>query len=108
MNRKEFDVLKSLDKESRTFLIKQSNQSVFATLDLYGMSDALAVLSGTTDNIPIWDEVWAEFGPDIDKCMAVFQSRRKGKKKAAKFDRHASASSHAPAHATDIEEGATS
>jgi type IV secretion system protein VirB4 len=40
--------------------------------------------------------------------MAVFQSRRKGKKKTAKFDRHASASSHAPAHATDIEEGATS
>lgn len=108
MNRKEFDVLKSLDKESRTFLIKQSNQSVFATLDLYGMSDALAVLSGTTDNIPIWDEVWAEYGPDIEKCMAVFQSRRKGKKKSAKFDRHAIAQSQVPAHAAGVEAGATS
>ena len=71
-------------------------------------SDALAVLSGTTDNIPIWDEAWAEYGPDIDKCMAVFQTRRKGKKNAVKFDRHAMAGSQVPAHDAGIEEGATS
>jgi type IV secretion system protein VirB4 len=81
---------------------------VFATLDLFGMSDALAVLSGTTDNIPIWDEVWAEYGPDINKCMAVFQTRRKGKKNAAKFDRHAMADSQIPPHTAGIKEDATS
>jgi type IV secretion system protein VirB4 len=108
LNRKEFDELQKLEKESRAFLIKQSNQSVFAKLDLYGMSDVLAVLSGTTDNIPIWDEVWAEFGPNVDKCMPIFQARRKGKKKVAKLDRYAPSHDPVTGNVERIEERATS
>ena len=31
----------------------------------------------------IFDEVWAEYGPDIDIVMPIFQERRKGKKAPA-------------------------
>ena len=80
MTRREFDQYKRLEKESRTFLIKQSHQSAFAMLDLHGMSDELAVLSGSTDNIGIWEDVWNEYGPDLDTVMPIFHERRKGKK----------------------------
>lgn len=50
---KEFLKLKALALESRTFLVKQGHNSSFATLDLYGFSDEIAVLSGTTANVEI-------------------------------------------------------
>ena len=55
LTEKEFLKLKSLDKESRTFLIKQSQNAVFAKLDLYGFDDFLPILSGTTEDIAIVD-----------------------------------------------------
>jgi type IV secretion system protein VirB4 len=77
---KEFEKLKALDLESRTFLIKQGNQSCFAKLDLYGMDDAISVLSGNTENIAIFNDVVAEVGADPEAWMPEFQARRKGKK----------------------------
>lgn len=77
---KEFDELKALRLDSRTCLIKQNGQSVFAMLDLHGMWDELAVLSGSPDNVAIWEEIWKQYGPDIDACMARFQQLRKGKR----------------------------
>jgi type IV secretion system protein VirB4 len=56
-------------------------------LDLHGMSDELAVLSGSTDNIAIWEEVWHEYGPNLDVAMQIFHERRKGKKSGAATDR---------------------
>lgn len=83
MTRREFDQYKRLEKESRTFLIKQSHQSAFAMLDLHGMSDELAVLSGSTDNIAIWEDVWREYAPALDVAMTIFHERRKGKKSSS-------------------------
>ncbi|KVL25461.1 transporter [Burkholderia territorii] len=77
---REFSALKALSKESRTFLIKQSNQSAFATLDLGGMNDEIAVLSGSLDNVAIWEEATRESGGDPALRMSLFQARRKGKK----------------------------
>ena len=39
---KEFEELSKLSLESRTFLVKQSKQSAFAMLDLYGFQDEMA------------------------------------------------------------------
>jgi type IV secretion system protein VirB4 len=75
LTEKEFAELKKLGKASRTFLIKQSNQSAFATLDLYGFDDELAVLSGSTDNIRIMEQTIAEVGDDPDAWLAPFQER---------------------------------
>jgi type IV secretion system protein VirB4 len=83
VTRKEFDKLKELELDSRTFLIKQGNQSCFAKLDLFGLDDAIAVLSGSTENVAIFNEVVEEVGTDPEAWMSLFQARRKGKKSAA-------------------------
>lgn len=77
---REFDTLKRLSKESRTFLIKQSNQSAFATLDLGGMNDEIAVLSSSLDNVAIWEECTRDAHGDAQLRMQIFQERRKGKR----------------------------
>lgn len=63
----EFDKLKALAKDSRTFLIKQSNTSCFAKLDLFGFDDHLPIISGTKEDIVQCEKIRAEFGdsPDI-------------------------------------------
>ncbi|WP_455289951.1 VirB4 family type IV secretion/conjugal transfer ATPase [Cupriavidus necator] len=80
LTEKEFAELKRLSLDSRTFLIKQNGQSVFAKLDLYGMWDELAVLSGSPDNVAIWESVWQQHGPDLEACMTHFQAARQGKR----------------------------
>ena len=53
-----------LPKESRTFLIKQSKQSAFALLDLYGFKDEMPFLSGSSDNVELLHEVMTEVGSE--------------------------------------------
>jgi type IV secretion system protein VirB4 len=82
LNEKEFTELKKLTDTSRTFLIKQGNQSCFAVLDLYGFDDELAIISGSSSNIAILDEVIAEVGHNPDVWIPLFHQRRKeGSKK---------------------------
>lgn len=83
---KEFDKYKQLDKESRTFLIKQGNQSAFATLDLYGLDDDIAVLSGSAENVTILNDILPRTGPDPANWMSEFQSKRTGKKGSPQTD----------------------
>lgn len=82
MTDREFDAYKQLPKEARTFLIKQSNQSAFVTLDLGGMDDEIAVLSSSLDNVAIWEACTREAHGDTDLRMQLFQARRKGKRGA--------------------------
>ena len=56
------------DNTSRVMLIKQSKQSVFTVMDLYGFDDELAVLSGTAENVEILHRTMKEVGseePDV-------------------------------------------
>jgi type IV secretion system protein VirB4 len=80
LTRKEFDQLKDLNIDSRTFLVKQNNQSCFTKLDLYGMDDEISILSGNTENVAIFNEVVNEFGVEPETWMPEFQARRKGKR----------------------------
>lgn len=77
---KEFIEFKKLSLESRTFLIKQGNQSAFAVLDLYGMDDEIAILSGSAENVAIFNEVVAQHGRSPDVWMPYFQAKRTGKR----------------------------
>lgn len=54
LTEREFEELRKLSTASRTFLIKQGNQSAFAVMDLHGMDDELAILSGTSSNLSLW------------------------------------------------------
>ncbi|SIT50783.1 CagE TrbE VirB component of type IV transporter system [Paraburkholderia piptadeniae] len=75
MTRKEFREFRKLTPQSHRFLIKQGNQSAFATFDLSGLDDAIAVFSGDRENVLILDGVRAEMGDDPDAWLPVYLLR---------------------------------
>lgn len=73
----EIDGVLSLDKESRTFLVKQSNDSVFAKFDLYGFDDYLPVISGTTQDIYLCEQIRKYISSnDCEKWIPIFQQAK--------------------------------
>ena len=87
LTEKEFDELVKLSLDSRTFLVKQSKQSAFAMLDLYGFQDEMAFLSGSSDNVELLHRIMQEVGsenPDVwyRPFVEALQERRALKKKA--------------------------
>lgn len=85
MTLKEYNELVKLSLDSRTFLIKQSKQSAFAKLDLYGFKDEMAFLSGSSDNIELLHRIMSEHGESVDNWYRPFveavRERAAGKKK---------------------------
>lgn len=84
LTQKEFIQLQKLALDSRTFLIKQGHNSSFATLDLYGFSDEIAVLSSTKENVDLLDNIMAYFDnkPPSEIWLPIFYEARRRKKKA--------------------------
>lgn len=78
----EFGIVRSLGENSRMFLIKQGHRSAIGKLDLAGLGDILDVLSGTTDNVELLDEIRAETGDDPRRWLPVFHARL-GERRAA-------------------------
>ncbi|OYY74411.1 MAG: hypothetical protein B7Y43_19625, partial [Sphingomonas sp. 28-62-20] len=78
LTRAEFKLIRNdLIPESRRFLVKQGHDSIVVELDLGGLSDELAVLSGTTETVGILDQVRAELGDDPSDWLPVFHERRR-------------------------------
>lgn len=75
LNQKEFDELHKLEKDSRTFLIKQEHQSTFAKLDLEGFDDFMPIFSGTWEGIQLAREIRAEVGNDPKDWLPVFRQK---------------------------------
>lgn len=70
----EFRLIKvDLSPESRRFLIKQGHDSVVVELDLNGMDDELAVLSGRQGTVALLDKLRAEFGDNPEKWLPEFK-----------------------------------
>lgn len=75
---KEFDLIKNgLDPADRSFLIKHGNKSIVAKLDLKGMDDILAVLSGREETVRLLDEIRLEVGDNPKDWLPVFHNRRR-------------------------------
>ena len=66
-----------LAPESHKFLVKQGHDSVVVELDLSGLDDALAVLSGRADTNTVADEIIAEVGNDPVLWLPLFHQRRR-------------------------------
>ncbi len=70
LSEKELSLLRdSIDPQSRFFLLKQGRDSVVARVDLSGMPDALAVLSGRVETVAHLTRLRAEVGDDPDLWM---------------------------------------
>ncbi len=77
LTEKEFDLVKTtLTPESRCFLIKKNNNSVVAKLDLDGLDDSIAVLSGEETTITLLDAIREETGDLPADWLPVFHERR--------------------------------
>ena len=78
LTRTEFRLLREdLSTESRRFLIKQGHDAVVAELDLAGMHDELAILSGRTATVELLDRIRAEVGDDPAVWLPRFHETRK-------------------------------
>jgi type IV secretion system protein VirB4 len=63
----EYDIVRSLSSRGgRTFLVKQGDSSAICELDLTGMGDFVTVLSATTDNVALLDNIRSDVGDDPD------------------------------------------
>jgi type IV secretion system protein VirB4 len=78
----EFNKLKKLDKASRTFLVKQSNTSCFAKLDLHGFDEHLPIISGTDEDLHQCEVIRKEFGDDPNVWIPKLQAHLREKRKA--------------------------
>jgi type IV secretion system protein VirB4 len=70
-------VREELDPAQHRFLIKQGLNSVVAELDLAGLDDALAILSGRAETVALLDRIRTEHGDDPDRWMVPFHIARR-------------------------------
>jgi type IV secretion system protein VirB4 len=70
-------VREDLAPESHKFLVKQGHDSVVVELDLSGLDDELAVLSGRAETTAVADEIIAEAGSDPAVWLPLFHKRRR-------------------------------
>jgi len=86
----EFEIIKAMSEESRMFLVKQGHQSMIGRFDLSSVyddngnkiinfDDELAILSGSSDNIELLDDILAEVGEDPEIWVPLFHERRKAR-----------------------------
>lgn len=75
LSEKEFELVKTLDPQERCFLIKHGQDSVLARLDLGGMEDLIRILSGTTKNVGVLDQIITETGENPESWLPIFQER---------------------------------
>jgi len=87
----EFELIKNLADDSRHFLVKQGHRSALVRFNLedvkdsdgntmLSFSDELAILSGSSDNIELLDQVLQEVGDVPAHWLPVFHQRRKARK----------------------------
>jgi type IV secretion system protein VirB4 len=77
----EFETIKNLAPDSRSFLVKQGERSTVCTLNLYGFPDELEFLTATPESLQVCDEIRKELKTDDPEIWAQpFIERLKQKK----------------------------
>ena len=78
LTQEEFRLVRDvLTPQSHRFLVKQGHDSVVVELDLSGLDDALAVLSGRSETTALLDRLRAEHGDDYARWRGPFQTQRR-------------------------------
>jgi type IV secretion system protein VirB4 len=75
---REWEIVRSLPEKSRQFLVKQGANSVVCELNLRGLDDELAVLSGNSDTSALAERLVAQHGTDPAVWLPLFHQQRKG------------------------------
>lgn len=78
LTQEEFRLVRDvLTPESHRFLVKQGHDSVVVELDLRGLDDALAILSGRASTVALLDRIRAEVGDEYARWRAPFHAQRR-------------------------------
>lgn len=81
LSRREYEIIKDEmpNMPGRYFLVKQGKQSAICELNLAGLDDVMAVLSGTTGTVELLNQIRSELGADTKPAdwLPVFHERRK-------------------------------
>ena len=76
LSQKEFDRLKSLGLQSRSFLIKQGAQCSIARLDLSDLEQNIAVLAMAQDDFQVLEQTKSAMGENPDDWVPAFITKR--------------------------------
>ena len=68
----EYELVTQELPNTRAFLVKQGTASLVAQLDLSGMDDALAVISGRTRTVELMNRLRSDHGDDPDQWLPEF------------------------------------
>lgn len=68
----EFKIISEMGEDSRLMLVKQGHRSVLCRLDLSDFRQELKVLSGSTDNILLVEELITQYGAQADNWLPKF------------------------------------
>ena len=78
LSRREFALIRDeLLPGSRRFLVRQAGMSAVCELNLSGMEDALAVLSGRATDVARVERLRAEVGEAVEQWLPAFQAERR-------------------------------
>lgn len=72
VSKHELKIIRKLTPESRCFLLKHGTDSVIAKLDLSGMDDFIAVLSGRTQTVQYMHDLIEKHGPAPENWLPPF------------------------------------
>lgn len=69
---REYTLIKRTDPSTRYFLVKQGSEVVVARVDLSGMEEVVAVLSGRAETVAMLDKIRTATGDDPKKWLPEF------------------------------------
>ena len=73
LSQRELKIIRDLTPESRCFLLRHGTDSVIAKLDLSGLDDYIAVLSGRTESVAIMHDLIRKHGEAPEQWLPHFQ-----------------------------------
>ena len=77
LSRHELALIRELTPETRCFLIRHGSDTVIARLDLSGMDEFMAVLSGRASTVAEVDDLRALHGDNPDAWLPIFMERHR-------------------------------
>lgn len=75
ITKKEFTLIKNLDKNSRQFLISNSNGSTLCSFDLSSIGKYMKIISTSKDNSSILEEVIEQYGDKPEIILNTYMNR---------------------------------
>ena len=93
LSQAEYEIVRSLGSQGgRRFLVKQGHSSAICELDLTGLDEFVTVLSATTDNVALLDDIRGRHGDEACQWLPVLLAQvqhRRSRTQSASFGRSA-------------------